>query len=84
MIQFDWTVTLGTVLATAGIVAGTWAAVGRLYNLLDKRIAIFEVILQHHGRMEKYEEVIALLVGQMQLTVGRVEELMRPKQGEQP
>lgn len=86
--HFDWTISLGALIAATVIVAGTWAAVSRLYALLDKRIAIFEHILDGHAqtlathaiRMEKQDETMSRqsdaltrLTGDIQRVIGRME-----------
>jgi len=75
------TITLGTVLAALAIVAGTWAAVSRLYGMLDKRLSIFEGVLSEHARtlvthsvrMEKQDDVMGTLGGDLQRVIGRME-----------
>ncbi len=87
MFHFDWTITLGTVLSAAVFVAGTWAAVSRLYSLLDKRLAIFESVLgthaqtlmAHSARMERQDDIMIKLAGDIQRVIGRIETWTDPR-----
>lgn len=79
--KFDWTISLGTILSAILVVMGTWATVARLYSLLDRRLAVFETMLSNHAttlfthstRMEKHEDLIIKLTGNMQRIIGRLE-----------
>jgi hypothetical protein len=81
-LHFDWTVTLGTVLAAVSITAGTWASVSRLYSLLDKRLSLFEATMTYHAamltrhdvRMEKLDDAVVGLAGELQRVLGRLEQ----------
>ena len=78
---FDWTISLGTILSALLVIMGTWATVSRLYSLLDKRLAVFENILDDHAntlirhstRMEKHDDIIIKMTGDMQRIIGRLE-----------
>lgn len=82
LLKFDWTITLGALVASIIIVAGTWAAVSRLYSMLEKRLSLFEVglgvhtqtLINHATRMEKQDDLMLKLVGDMQRVIGRMEQ----------
>lgn len=79
--HFDWTLSFGTLLGALAIVAGTWASISRLYGLLDKRLTVFENVLDVHAktltahatRMEKQEDMLIKLSGDLQRVIGRIE-----------
>jgi hypothetical protein len=81
MLHFDWTITFGTLLSAAIVVLGTWATVSRLYSLLDKRLALFELglgththtLMAHAVRMERQDELMLQLAGDLREILGRME-----------
>lgn len=81
MLTFDWTITLGTLISALMIVAGTWAAISRLYGLLDKRLSVFEqtlnshasTLLQHDQKMNKQDDMMGRISGDLHRLIGRME-----------
>ena len=79
--QFDWTVSLGTVLSALVIVSGTWAAASRLYSLVDKRLAMFQERLGAHSstlevhaeKMEKQDDMLLKISQDLHRLIGRME-----------
>lgn len=86
-IVFTWEVNfwqiVTTLVSTGGFIWGVYAAAIRVYYLLDKRMALFEMnlnansasITQQATRMANYEGQIVGLVGDMQRVIGRLEVL---------
>jgi len=81
MPNFDPTITLGNVITMIGIVVGLWISATRLYGSVDRRLAVFEVMLSSHAktliehniRMEKQDDMLLRLMGEIQRLVGRLE-----------
>ena len=81
MPNFDSTISLGNILTVVGFVAAFWAAATKVYNSLDRRLISFEALLlghaqtlvSHGAKMEKQDEILLRLVGDMQRLIGRVE-----------
>jgi len=78
MPHIDWTLSLSNLLGyVAGLVAVGW----QLYHAIDKRVAVFEEIVNHHtttleahaDRMDKHEDRLLTLLGQLQRLIGRSE-----------
>ena len=77
----DWTLNVWQVITAVGFLFGGYSAVMRVYHLVDKRLASMEqhltehagTIGQHGQRLEKYEQALFKLVGDLQRVVGRVE-----------
>lgn len=81
MIQWSPEVTVGNILTIVSFIATGVVASFRVYHLLDKRIAVFENILQglketlngHNERMDKYENVMRIVTGDLQRVIGHIE-----------
>lgn len=79
--HFDWTISIGTVIEALAIAGATWSAIARLYSLFDKRLSVFESVLSTHAatlaghatRMEKQDDVMLKLSGDLQRVIGRIE-----------
>lgn len=80
VLQFDWTISLNFLVGSIIVVAGTWAAISRLYSLLDKRLSIFESVLGNHAnqlvahssRMQKQEDDARIMGNDLHEIVGRL------------
>lgn len=78
MPHIDWTISLSNLL---GYVAALAALGWRLYHAIDKRVAVFEEIVNHHTktlkthdeRMDKHEDRLISLLSQLQRLIGRSE-----------
>jgi uncharacterized coiled-coil protein SlyX len=88
MPHFDMTITLGNIVAALSFLFGIWAAMlrlsadkTRLYVAMDQRLAVFESVLSahagtlttHSARMEKLEDQLVRLVGDIQRIAGHIE-----------
>ncbi len=81
MPQFDWSINFGQIITIAGTLLGFYGTALSLYHRIDKRMAGFEQTLQQHAttltdhakRLERYEEVLFKIVGDLQRVIGRVE-----------
>ena len=79
--HFDSTISLGNILTIVGFVAAFWVAANGIYTRIDRRIVAFETLLeqhaltlvQHASKMEKQDDILLRLVGDMQRLIGRVE-----------
>lgn len=81
MPNFDWTVNFGQVIQAVIGIAALYAAVLRMWHLIDKRIGTLEGNLvnhkeklhEHGTRMDRYESQIMQLVADLQRVIGRIE-----------
>ena len=81
MPHFDATISLGNILTAAGFFFSIWWGAVKMYALIDKRIAVFEEVLKTHtdtlavhaDRMEKQDDLLLRLVGDVQRLIGRIE-----------
>jgi hypothetical protein len=79
--DFIYTITFGNIMTIVGFVISIWVTAARLYTLLEKRLVIFEHLLEMHAktlgehakRMERQDELLIRLVGDVQRLIGRVE-----------
>lgn len=79
--HWDGTVTLGNIITALVILAGLWAAGSRAFNVIDKQLGIFGVTIDAHARlltshanrMEKQDEMLLRISGDMQRVLGRLE-----------
>ena len=86
MPSFDYTVSLGNILTILGFAWVVWMGVTRVYIMLDLRISRFEEILEGHaktlaahaGRMEKQDDLLLRLVGDVQRLIGYMEARNKP------
>lgn len=80
-VQFDWTISFGQIVTAVAFALSVILSGQRIYHLLDLRITLLveevhqhkETLSDHKGRLEKYEEVLFKLVGDLQRLVGRAE-----------
>lgn len=80
-VHFDPTVTLGNLVAAGVFLFGLWAAGSRAYAQIERRIVVFETTINQHGRlleshavrMEKQDDMLVRISGDMQRIVGRLE-----------
>ncbi len=81
MPHFDGTISLGNILTVVGFFWALWMAGSRLYVYMDRRVSVFENVLKDHARtlidhanrMEKQDDLLIKLVGDVQRLVGRME-----------
>lgn len=81
MLQFDPTISLGTILAAVSIVSGTWVAAWKLYNALIAQISDLrsdlvrhaDAIARHETEVTKLEDALQLVVADVQRLIGRLE-----------
>lgn len=81
MFKFDWTITLGNALTIFTLIGGGWLGIMRSYYLFDARISSFEatlkihadILIQHSLRMEKQDDLLLKLVGDVQRLIGHLE-----------
>lgn len=81
MFQFDWTIDFGQILTLIGLLLGFYGTAISLYHKIDKRMAGFEQTLLTHAttltdhatRLERYEQVLFTITGDLQRVIGRVE-----------
>ena len=84
--HFDPTISLGNVITIICFVASIVGARLSLYGKMDQRLAKLEGILMdnaatliaHSGRMEKHDDLLLRLVGDMQRLIGRFETRLPP------
>lgn len=90
MPQFDATITLGSVLAALGIITSVITTGARIFNQVDKRLAVFEqqlashasVLTQHAARMEKQDDLLLKISGDLHRILGRIETHRWQEKGE--
>jgi hypothetical protein len=78
---FDWTITLGNALTIITMLVGGWLGIVRMYYLFNNRISSFEAtikihadaLLIHTARMEKQDDLLLRLVGDVQRLIGHLE-----------
>ena len=81
MFNFDWTVTLGNTLTIITMLIGGWLGIMRMYYLFNHRISSFEATIKVHAdtlmvhtkRMEKQDDLLLRLVGDVQRLIGHLE-----------
>jgi hypothetical protein len=89
MPHFDPTITLGNIITMLGIVLGIWISALKLFYAFDKRLGESELVVIEHTkqlrihaeRLEKQDNLLIVLVGDIQRLVGHLEGLRSRKVG---
>lgn len=79
--SFDWTITLGNLMTIGGIVVGMYVGATKILNRVDDRLMKLEQIfvshtatlIAHAARMEKQDDMLLRLVGDVQRLIGHME-----------
>ncbi len=77
----DWTVNVWQIVTAIGFLIGSYGAVMRIYHLLDRRLSLLEqsflvhagTLVDHGARLQRYEDGLFKIVGDLQRLIGRVE-----------
>ena len=79
--KLDWSISVGNILTALVFLFGAVSTGWKIYNAFARQAVVFEGLLKEHtntlishaGRMEKQDELLLRIIGDVQRLIGRME-----------